>query len=66
MGTAGAREAADERNTNPGSALALCICTKSRILLQTLVSQNTTNIVLGNAREKHKNNLDVDLAPAVK
>lgn len=36
------------------------------ILPQTLVSQNTANIALGNTEESHRNNLDVDLAPAVK
>lgn len=62
MGTVGAREGADKRNTYQGSVFALC--TNSLILPQTLVSQNTTNIALGNAEESHKNNLDVDVAPA--
>lgn len=78
MGTDGARVPADKRNTYPGSVLVLCICTKSLILPQTLVSQNTANSALGNAENKTKtikkkstnhqtkHNLDVDLAPAVK
>lgn len=66
MGTDGAREPADKRNTYPGSVLALCIRTRSMILLQTLISQSIANIALGNAGKKYKNNLDVDLAPAVK
>lgn len=64
MGTVGAREGAEKRNTYGGSGLALC--TNNLILPQTLVSQNTTNIALGNTEESHENDLDVDLAPAVK
>lgn len=64
MGTVGAREGADKGKTHCRSAFVLC--TKSPILPQTLVSQNTTNIALVNTEESHRNNLDVDLAPAVK
>lgn len=66
MGTDRAREPADKRNTYPGSVLALCICTKSLILPQTLVSQNIANIALGNAEKAYRKDLEVDLAPAVK
>lgn len=48
IGPDGAREPADKRNTSPGSVLALCICTKNVILLQTVISQTIANISLGN------------------